>query len=137
MYLLASHRAGTTASLDRLEQHEDPRFKDLQYCMQLVKNLYGTKQAARNWYLLLSETLTSEHHGFKASKIDPCLFVRDDCIVLVYTDDCIILGRDQATIDALKKTLTEVDGFLHRTEGTLNDFLGVRMHMHTTATGHT
>jgi Reverse transcriptase (RNA-dependent DNA polymerase) len=115
---------------DRLEQHEDPRFKDLQYCMQLVKNLYGTKQAARNWYLLLSETLTSEHHGFKAPKIDPCLFVREDCIVLVYTDDCIILGQDQATIDTLKKTLTEVDGFLHRTEGTLNNFLAWCPHAH-------
>ena len=103
--------------------------------MQLIKNLYGTKQAARNWYLLLSETLTSSHHGFRASDIDPCLFIRDDCIVLVYTDDCIILGRNQATIDKLKQTLTEVDGFIHRTEGTLNDFLGVHMNMHTTATG--
>jgi hypothetical protein len=60
---------------NRLKQHEDPRFKDLQYCMQLVKNLYGTKQAAWNWYLLLSETLTSKHHGFKASKINAYLFV--------------------------------------------------------------
>jgi hypothetical protein len=54
---------------------------------------------------------------------------------MIYTDDCIILGHDQATIDKLKTTLTEVDGFLQRTKGTLNDFLGVRMHMHTTATG--
>jgi hypothetical protein len=119
----------------QLKQHNNPRYRDHEYCMQLVKNLYGTKQAARNWYLLLSETLTSEHHGFKASKIDPCLFICDDCIVLVYTDNCIILGCDQNTIDKLKTTLTEVDGFLHWTEGTLNDFLGVRMNMHTTATG--
>jgi hypothetical protein len=99
--------------------------------MQLVKNLYGIKQAARNWYLLFSETLTLEHHGFKASKIDPCLFIRNDCI---------ILGRNQTTIDKLKSTLTEVDtevdGFLHWTEATLNDFVGVCMNMHTTATGN-
>ena len=120
---------------NRQEQHDDPRHRDLDYCMQLVKNLYGTKQGARNWYLLLSETLTSNRHGFKASNIDPCLFIRDDCIVLVYTDDCIILGRTQSTIDSLLQTLTEVDGFLYRSEGTFSDFLGVRMNLHTTATG--
>jgi hypothetical protein len=119
----------------QLEQHNDPRFRDHAFCMQRVKNLYGTKQAARNWYLLVSETLTSEHHSFKASQIDPCLFIRDDCIVLVYTNDCIILGRDQTAIDKIKTTLTEVKGFLHRTKGTLNNFLGVRINMHNTATG--
>jgi hypothetical protein len=69
-------------------------------------------------------------------KIDPCLFIHDDCIVLVYTAGCIILGRDQTTIDKLKTTLTEVGGFLHWTKGTLNNFLGVCMNMHTTATGN-
>lgn len=116
-------------TLNKLVQHADPRYKDLLFCMQLVKNLYGTKQAARNWYLLLSETLTSEHHGFKASAIDPCLFIRKDCIILVYTDDCIILGRDQEIIDQLKETLHKVDGFIHRDEGTLGDFLGVHLAM--------
>jgi hypothetical protein len=33
----------------QLKQHADPRYRDHEYCMQLVKNLYGTKQAARNW----------------------------------------------------------------------------------------
>jgi hypothetical protein len=84
----------------------------------------------------LSKTLTSEQCGFKAWKIDPCLFVCNGCIFLVYTDDCIILGINQATIDKLKNSLTEVDSFLHWTKGTLINFLGVCMHMHTFATGN-
>jgi hypothetical protein len=51
-----------------------------------------------------------EHHSFKALKIYPCLLICDNCILLVYTNNCIILGHDQTTIDKLKTTLTEVDG---------------------------
>jgi hypothetical protein len=124
-----------SAVTKRLEQHDDPRFRDTDHCMQLVKNLYGTKNAARNWYLHLKEILTSPHHGFRQSEIDPCVFIRDNCIILVYTDDCIILGQTDQTITDLRNTITDVDGLLHRSEGTLGDFLGVRMSVHTTAAG--
>jgi hypothetical protein len=59
----------------KLLQHKDPCYHDMTYCMYLVKNLYGTKQAARNWYLCLSEALTLPHHGFWASQINQRLFI--------------------------------------------------------------
>ena len=89
-----------------------------------MKNLYGTKQAARNWYLCLSETL-QQKHGFKRSAIDPCIFLRDHCIIALYTDDCCIFGRYLQVIQDLKTTLAE--DFLLRDEGTIEDFLGVHL----------
>ena len=119
----------------RLEQHDDPHYRDKEYCMQLIKNLYGTKNAARNWFLHLQEVLTSKPHGFRASKVDPCVFIQEDCIVLVYTNDCIIIGRNDQTITDLRTTLQDVNGLLHRSEGTLGDFLGVRLNVQTTTDG--
>jgi hypothetical protein len=92
--------------------------------MKLLKNLYGTKQAARNWYLCLSEVL-QDKHGFKPSAIDPCIFIRDDCIIALYTDDCCIFGRNPDVISDIKAALAE--DFLLRDEGTIEDFLGVRL----------
>jgi len=40
-------------------------------CLELTKNLYGTKQAACGWFLHLCDGLLSK--GFKQSTIDPCL----------------------------------------------------------------
>jgi len=39
------------------------------YCLELRKNLYGTKQAAWGWFLHLRDGLFS--NGFKQSNIDP------------------------------------------------------------------
>jgi len=60
------------------------------YCLELTKNLYGPKQAERGWFLHLQDGLISK--GFQQSTIDPCLFIQSDCILIVYTDDCLIFG---------------------------------------------
>ena len=41
----------------QLKQTDDPRFKDNQYCIKLKRNLYGCKQASRNWFLFLTKGL--------------------------------------------------------------------------------
>ena len=33
-----------------------------------------------------------EDEGFKKNKVDPCLFVGNNCIVVFYIDDCCILS---------------------------------------------
>jgi len=62
-----------------------------QYVLKLKKNLYGLQQAGLNWFEYLKSGLTER--GYKQSKVDPCVFYRNDAILLVYVDDCIILSK--------------------------------------------
>ena len=94
------------------------------YVIKLERNLYGTATGARNWYQKLSGGLLGR--GFVQSKIDPCLFLRDDCMVVVYTDDCICFSRESETATQLISDL-KTDGFLLKDEGDAKDFLGVRI----------
>jgi hypothetical protein len=111
----------------QLKPHtHDPMSKDMQHCIWLKRNLYGDKQAARNWYLHLQKGLLSR--GFIQSNIDPCLFIRQDCILVVYTDDCLMFARDDSIIDDLCKCLSTE--FLLKDEGDIEGFLGIQiMHM--------
>ena len=65
-------------------------FHDTQHCIQLKCNLYGIKQAAQNRYLHLKQGLIN--HGFIQSNINPCLFIWNDCILVVYTNDCCMFA---------------------------------------------
>ena len=53
-------------------------------CLQLLKSLYGLKQAGRNWFLLLTSCLSKEME-FDQSKIDQCLFTnkKKKCYILM------------------------------------------------------
>jgi hypothetical protein len=95
--------------------------------IKLKKNLYGTKTAARNWFQKLKKGL--EGRGFKASTIDPCLFIRDDCIIVLYTDDCLCFSPKDDVVPQLIEDLRR-DGFLLKDEGAINDFLGVNIKRH-------
>jgi hypothetical protein len=64
-----------------LEPHRNPKHNDITHYIQLKKNLYGCKQAARNWFQHLDAGLKA--HGFRQSSIDPCLYLRKDCIMVV------------------------------------------------------
>ena len=76
-----------------------------EFVLKLEKNLYGTKQAAANWYEMLKEGLNKE--GFKTSKIDLCLFLRHDAIIVTYVDDCLIFSKNQKIIEDLIKSLKQ------------------------------
>jgi len=66
------------------------------YCLELTKNLYGTKQAVHGWFLHLHDVLISK--GFQQSQINPCLFIRLDCLLVVYTNDCLIFGPSASQV---------------------------------------
>ncbi|KAM2104670.1 hypothetical protein ACFX1R_015245 [Malus domestica] len=72
----------------------------LEYVCKLRKALYGLKQAPRAWYSKIAEFLTQS--GDSVTPADSNLFVKANkgklAIVLVYVDDLIITGDDEAEI---------------------------------------
>ncbi|MGA1314002.1 MAG: reverse transcriptase domain-containing protein [Pelagibacteraceae bacterium] len=97
--------------------------------LQLVKSLYGTKQASRLWQEKLRHHLT-ENMGFVMSQADPCLFVRGDAdsenymILGVYVDDIVVAYRKKTDLDWFNTNFTGPKGFNASHLGKLSWFLG-------------
>ena len=92
--------------------------------LKLKKSLYGLKQSPRNHYQNLKSKL--EKLKFEACESDPCLFVSDKVIALVYVDDTLLYARDQADIDAVIKGLQDLEMELQYEEDVAG-FLGVHI----------
>jgi hypothetical protein len=107
----------------KLLQHKDPQHNDTSHYIRLKKNLYGCKQAARNWFKLLAKGLNQE--GFTQSKTDSCLFLRYDCIIVVYVDDCLFFSPFATVIDKVIVSLSKT--FKLKDEGNVSAFLGVQI----------
>jgi hypothetical protein len=106
-----------------LLQHQNPKFRDATHFIKLEKSLYGIKQAARAWFHFLEPGLLKL--GFKASKVDPCLFYRDDCIVALYVDDCLVFSPQQHVIDQVLSALRS--DYLIGSQSSVQDFLGINI----------
>ena len=55
-------------------------------------------------------------------KVNPCLFVRKNCIVIFYVDDCCILSKYKETIDALLRNISKE--FKLTDKGDVKSYLG-------------
>jgi hypothetical protein len=93
------------------------------YALKLEKNLYGLKQAGRVWNQHLTKKLLGL--GFEQSQIDPCVFYRGTCILLIYCDDTLMLGPNADELDEVFKLLEST--FIVSDEGNINDYLGIRV----------
>jgi histone deacetylase 1/2 len=103
------------------------------YVLKLEKNLYGLKQAAHNWYEHLKQGLINR--DFKQSSSDPCLYLKDDAIILVYCDDCIIFSKKKSVIEQIIKSLKEgPEQYVLTDEGDVNKYLGVEITDHKNGT---
>ena len=92
--------------------------------LKLKKSLYGLRQAPRNHFQNCRDSL--EAIGFKqAINVDPCLFISDSVICLVYVDDCLFFARDQADIDLAVERLK--GHFKLEVEDEVGGFLGVHI----------
>jgi hypothetical protein len=90
----------------------------------VIKNVYGGKDAGRQWYLFLCKIL--EEVGFVKSKIDDCPFYNGNVIFVLYTDDSIMAGpTDQEMDDVIEQM--KASGLQLTVDGTLADFLGVNI----------
>ena len=100
-----------------------------EYIIELKKSLYGLKQSGLNWFQKLKKGL--EDRGFKSSQIDPCVFISKTTICLVYVDDCIIISKQNKTIDNLIASLLNgAKQFNLTDDGNLHNYIGVEFTRH-------
>ena len=75
-------------------------------CLILQKEIDGLVQAARQFWKKLFHKM--QEGGFQLSKADLCMLYREDergiCIIIIYNDDMLIIGKEEA-IDAAIKVL--------------------------------
>jgi hypothetical protein len=92
--------------------------------LRLKWTLYGLKQSPRYFFGYLSERLIKL--GLSPSKYDPCLFMNDKLIMIIYVDNILIYGRKgkESQIDDLIDALKREEVALHK-EGTAEGYLGV------------
>jgi histone deacetylase 1/2 len=105
-------------------QRNNPKLLD--HVMKIKTSLYGDRRAANLWYNKLRTELLSKHFNFKCSVFDPCLFIRDDCMLVVYVDDAIVFARDDKVVAAVLKKLGD-RGFDYSRDGDFNSYLGVQI----------
>ena len=106
---------------------EMPRgFSQPGHVLKLKKSLYGLKQSPRNFFNFIKGKL--EKVGFESQEqIDPCLFVSDKVIALVYVDDTLFFSPKKEYIDEAIKKLEDEEVAIQREESVAG-FLGVHIH---------
>ena len=73
------------------------------HVLKLKTNLYGQKQAGRVWNEYLGKGLRKIE--FKQSKVDPCIFYRDNLHFFFYVDDGFFVGSNEDEIKVVVKQL--------------------------------
>ena len=95
--------------------------------LQLIRNLYGLKDAGRTWYEHLTDGLDAM--GFIPTESDPCILINGTDIIVLYVDDCIIISRTKAEADKIYAVL-ERRKYKLTDEGTLEEYLGLQIKHH-------
>jgi hypothetical protein len=55
--------------------------------------------------------------------VDPCLFLRSYCILVVYVNDCLLFSKDSSVLDTLIASLKQE--FILTMEGDVSAFLSI------------
>ncbi len=100
-----------------------PDFSDK--VIRVNTSLYGDCRAANLWYRKIAKTLVDDLN-FKASELDPCLFIRQDCIIVLYVDDAILMARDDATLTNVLSEL-KTKGYNFNRDGDFKSYLGIKL----------
>ena len=96
------------------------------HVFKLNKRLYGLRQASLNWFEKLKQGLTDRR--FKPSRIDPCLYLNHNMVLLTYVDDCIIIGPSKASINRFVTSMQSgPKNFKLTDKEDINKFLGIEI----------
>ena len=94
------------------------------HVLKLDRSIYGLVQSPKNFFKHLKGNLESS--GFSQSQHDPCLFISDTVICLVYVDDCLFFSKHQHDIDSAIKRIKDTGMNLEK-EDDAAGFLGVNI----------
>ena len=92
-------------------------------CLKVLKSLYGSKFAPRNWYMHLRSALIDKL-GMKECPQDKCLLYRKDLLLVLYVDDAGIAAPTRKHIDDFVQELRDLDFDLD-IEDDFNSYLGI------------
>ena len=99
---------------------------DKEDCLILQKAIYGLVQAARQFWKKIVDKM--QEGGFKLSEADPRMLYKEDekgvCIIIMYIDDMLIIGKEEAIDDAIKVLQGH---FQVKDPTSLEDYLGVQI----------
>jgi hypothetical protein len=131
LYNLKGKQKDFTQAFPQVKLKEDIYFrfpagfkhKNKKWALKPKRNLYGLVQATRNWFLKPSAIYA--RLGFKQSKSNPCILLRKDMIVVLYTNDCLLYARDTKEIDTFVKTLRNNYKLTLNNPNPIYDFLGI------------
>eukprot|EP00957_Ditylum_brightwellii_P026156 1978734-Ditylum_brightwellii.AAC.1 len=77
---------------------------------------------------MLSKALQKNGQDFKPSMVNPCMFIRDDFVLLVYVDDVLIIGETKDDVSIfISSPKTGDEGFQFTEQGGLDHYLGVEV----------
>ena len=127
---LATQQVDYTAAFIHAPIGDDEVFVDMPrgfakagMVLRLKKSIYGLKQSPRNFFLHLKGKL--EEAGLQSNpEVDPCLFVSDKVICLVYVDDTLFFSPDPKYIKEVTDKLRNL-GMELEEEDSVAGFLGV------------
>ena len=107
---LSMHQVDYTAAFVHVPMEEDVYvemscgFQEPGKVLELKQSLYGLRQSPRNFFQHLKGKL--ETIGFEsAEEVDPCLFISDKVICLVYVDDTLFYSPKPKYIDEVIQQL--------------------------------
>ena len=72
-------------------------------CLKLLRSLYGSKFAPKNWYTYLRKALLK--HGLRECPFDKCLFFRPGLLMILYVDDAGIAAPTREGVEGFVKEL--------------------------------
>ena len=75
--------------------------------MKIKKSLHGDCRVA-NLYQMSRKFLVKDV-GFKCSEMDPCLFIKNNCIVVLYVNDANIFSKDNAKIERVLQQFCDLE----------------------------
>jgi hypothetical protein len=94
----------------------------------LLKAIYGTKQAAIQFWKLLC--IVFSEMGYARSAADPCMYYKKTALGLViflsWVDDMLICGRKEAVLQAKKEFMSKLDC---EEQGPLIEYVGCKVYI--------